>query len=313
MMIGISGPELKRDEAAFIGENGIGGVILFSRNYEDLKQLKKLTDDIRNSSNENLIISVDHEGGRVQRFGEPFTILPPMAEIRKAKDALERVRSAGETAGKELKAAGVNLNFAPVLDVLTNPKNPVIGDRAFSSDAEEVSRLGVAFIEAMQTEGVAACGKHFPGHGDADVDSHKGLPKLSLSRERFEECEFLPFHAAIDAGVATVMTAHILATKIDAEFPASVSKKTISILRDMGFDGLVVTDDLMMKGIADSYPPEESACMAIAAGSDVALVCAEDLNIHRRVFDSLVGAVSNGRISRRVIDRALDRMSSFPF
>jgi len=251
LMFGIEGtrmtPELKR----FIVETGVGGVILFKENCESPEQIRDLIDALQDISDTPLIIGLDQEGGRVQRLPEPFTQLPAMADVGKVDGSTELARKVGELVGRELAAVGFNIDFAPVLDVNTNPGNPIIGDRSFSADAGKVAELGIEFIRGLQAQNIGACGKHFPGHGDTDLDSHLELPELDLTRERFDECEFLPFRRAIEAGVSSIMIGHLLATSLDADDPASISTPIVSgILRDeMGFDGLVFTDDLQHEGI----------------------------------------------------------------
>lgn len=274
-MLGVYGTEMTAETAKTIKDSGCRGVILFSRNYKNPKQLKKFNADLNDAAGKELIIAVDQEGGRVARLGAPFTKIPPMAEIGRMPDGEEKAREIGETLGRELKDVGINMDFAPVLDVATNAFNPIIGDRSFSSDAETVAKLGCAFIKGLQSQGVMACGKHFPGHGDTDVDSHLGLPVLYHTRSRFDACEFIPFKRAIEAGVAAIMTAHIMVPNLDPDFPATISRTiTRDILRrELGFKGLIFTDDLNMRGIADTYSPAESAKLAVAAGADIALIC----------------------------------------
>lgn len=275
IMMGVEGTLMTRETALFIKEIGPRGIILFSRNYKNPRQLRKYISDINDAAGEGLMIAVDQEGGRVARLGHPFSKIPPMGEIGALEDGEARAREIGKLLGCELLSVGITLNFAPVLDVATNPFNPIIGDRSFSSDPDLVARLSLAFIEGMQSEGVSACGKHFPGHGDTNVDSHLGFAVLTHTRERFDACEFIPFQAAIHAGVAAIMTAHILAPNLDPLGPATVSRViTRDILRhEFGFGGLIFTDDLMMRGILDLYPPEESAWRALSAGADIALIC----------------------------------------
>ncbi len=168
-------------------------------------------------------MSVDQEGGRVARLKAPFTEWPPMATLGRSGDVKLAERFARALAA-ELKAVGITLDYAPVLDIHTNPKNPVIGDRALAEKADEVARLGSAIVRALQAEGIAACGKHFPGHGDTSTDSHFELPLVEHPPDRIRRVEFVPFKAAIEAGVATIMTAHVLVPALDEERPASLSR-----------------------------------------------------------------------------------------
>jgi len=313
MMVGVEGTKVTPELRLFFKETGVGGVILFKRNYRNLKQLVDFIKGMQDASEKQLMIAVDQEGGRVARFGEPFTKLPPMAALGRAGERrFELAEEVGALLGKELAAVGVHIDFAPVLDVATNPFNPVIGDRAMAHEAAEVAALGSAFIRGMQGQGVASCAKHFPGHGDTDVDSHLGLPMLNHTRRRFDACEFVPFRAAIDAGVATMMTAHLLVPNLDHEAPASVSRKiTTGILRrEFGFNGLVFTDDLIMKGIAGCCSLGEAAWRSIAAGADVVLVC-HDRDKQREALEGLRRAVGDGLIGMPFISDALGRVSAF--
>ncbi len=208
------------------------------------------------------------------RFREGFSKIPPMATIGKQDKDGSMARDVGAFLARELLDVGINMDFAPVVDVATNPNNPVIGDRSFSSDPYKVALLASQFIRGMQGEGVMACAKHFPGHGDTDKDSHLELPVVSHSMERLRECELVPFKAAIEAGVASVMTAHCLVKAIDDKLPASISPRAISLLREeLGFKGLIISDDLTMKGIANSYLLSDAIRLTLEAGSDIALIC----------------------------------------
>jgi len=313
LMFGVEGKRVTSEHRLFLKETGAGGVILFDRNFETPKQIARFIADLRAASDTPLIVGVDQEGGRIARFKNGFTELPPMASLGRAGgEGVKLAEEVGAMLGRELAAVGVDIDFAPVLDVATNPDNPVIGDRAMSTDAAEVANLGEAFIRGMQSEGVAACAKHFPGHGDTDVDSHLGLPLLPHTRGRFDACEFVPFRAAIRAGVASVMMAHISAPNLDRESPSSVSRPIITgILRnEMGFEGLIFTDDLNMKGIADHIPSYEAGWKAVRAGADMVLVCAK-ADEQRAALEGIRRAVAEGWIEMADITRALKRLERF--
>src|SRR5688500_3123304 len=222
-------PELR----SLAREFGLGGVILFARNIEAPEQVAELSHDIQSLATElPLWVSVDQEGGRVARLRSPFTEWPPMATLGRSGDAALASRFAAALAA-ELKAVGVTLDYAPVLDVHTNPKNPVIGDRALAEDAEMVGKLGAAIVRALQGNGVAACGKHFPGHGDTSADSHLELPIVEHPPDRIRRVECVPFRAAIKADVAFIMTAHVLVPSLDEENPATLSRRIVhDLLRD---------------------------------------------------------------------------------
>jgi len=312
LMTGVEGTEVSRETELFLRETGAGGVILFARNYKSPKQLGRFIKDLRDAAEQELIVSVDQEGGRVARLGKPFTEIPPMGVLQGRPDGEELAEGIGRLLGRELSAVGINLDFSPVLDVSSNRFNPVIGDRAMSSDPREVARFGTALIRGMQSEGVAACGKHFPGHGDTDVDSHEGLPVLPHTRERFERLELIPFRAAVDAGVASVMTAHLMIPGLDREDPVTVSRPiTTGILRrELKFSGLIFTDDLTMKGITCRYETGEAAWRAVAAGADVALVC-HDPEAQRAALEGLRRAVGEGKIPMTQLSASLARLAAF--
>jgi beta-N-acetylhexosaminidase len=209
---------------------------------------------------------------------------------------------------------GFHQNYAPVLDVDSNPDNPIIGNRSFSRDPNRVARLGAAFIDGLQSAGVAACGKHFPGHGDTSVDSHLELPSLPHDMERLMSVELVPFRAAARAGVASIMTAHVLFEALDSDHPATLSEKVlVPILRnELGFDGVIVSDDLEMMAIADHYGIEEAAVRAIRAGCDQLLIC-KNADWIPRAHEAIAKAVEKGTLSRdRIFESAarVDRLKT---
>jgi beta-N-acetylhexosaminidase len=213
----------------------------------------------------------------------------------------------------ELLAVGVSLDYAPVLDIHTNPKNPVIGDRALGETPDVVAKLGRVIIEELQQAGVAACGKHFPGHGDTATDSHTELPLVEHPPDRLRAVEFVPFRAAIEANVAFIMTAHVLATSIDEERPATLSRKIVNdILREeLGFTGVIISDDLEMKAISRTYRSADAAVAAVAAGCDAVLMCGEgnrsDIEIQASALEALVHAIEDERLSVKQVEASLAR------
>ena len=215
-----------------------------------------------------------------------------------------------EALAAELRAVGITLDYAPVLDIHTNPKNPVIGDRALAEDAELVARLGGAIVRGLQDNGVAACGKHFPGHGDTSVDSHLDLPLVEHPPDRIRRVECVPFREAIRAEVAFIMTAHVLVPSLDEEKPATLSPRIIqTLLRDeLGYRGVILSDDLEMKALATSYEVPESAVEAVIAGCDALLVCSGDVEVQAATLEALVHAVEDGRIAYKQIEDALKRL-----
>ena len=260
-----------------VREGRIGGVVLFRRNLETPEQLRELIGSLLSAAPADapLLVAIDQEGGRVQRLQEPWTEWPPMRRVAARGDPTKTAAVAAALA-RELRELGIGLDFAPVVDVDTNPANPVIGDRAFAATADEVARHAAAFVTALQAGGVAACAKHFPGHGDTAQDSHQELPRLDHDLERLRRVELPPFRAAIRAGVASVMTAHVLLPRLDAELPATLSPAVLGLLREeLGFDGVVFSDDLEMRAVADRFPIGERVLGALRAGVDALLVCSD--------------------------------------
>jgi beta-N-acetylhexosaminidase len=220
----------------------------------------------------------------------------------------ELARAAGALVGAELRAVGIDQDYAPVVDVDTNPANPVIGDRAFSRDPAVVGRLGAAFAQGLQSQGVAACAKHFPGHGDTSQDSHKDLPRLPHPLARLEAVELAPFRALAEAGVAAVMTAHVVFEALDPRRPATLSPEVMALLRGRcGFRGCAVSDDLEMKAVAEHFPLEEAAPAAVAAGVDALLVC-HTAAVQHRAIDAVRAAVEAGGISPARLAEAAGRV-----
>lgn len=300
---------------ALAREFDLGGITIFTRlgNIESPDQVAGLAFDIRNLGVELPgWVGIDQEGGRVARLRSPFTEWPPMALLGRSDDpALARQFAAA--LATELAAVGVSLDYAPVLDIHTNPRNPVIGDRALSEKPEKVAKLGRVIIEELQRAGVAACGKHFPGHGDTATDSHLELPIVEHPPDRLRAVEFVPFKAAIDAGVAFIMTAHVRVTSIDEDRPATLSPRIVNgILREeLGFQGVIVSDDLEMKAIADHYAAGEAAVAAVGAGCDALLMCgsgqAVDVNLQVQALEALIHAVEDERLSVSQVEAALER------
>lgn len=295
---------------ALAREFDLGGTILFGRNVEAPEQVSEVAAELEGLGQAAPAwVSVDQEGGRVARLKAPFTEWPPMATLgRAASDALaERFARA---LAAELRAVGVTLDFAPVLDIHTNPRNPVIGDRALGPTAETVSRLGRVVVRTLQAEGVAACGKHFPGHGDTSSDSHVELPLVEHPPDRLRAVEFEPFRAAIAEGVAFIMSAHVLVPALDDERPATLSPRVMHDLlrRELGFEGVIVSDDLEMKAVSARYAVPEAAVSAIRAGCDALLVCSGDIDLQARTLEALIHAVETGDLPRARLDDALTRL-----
>ena len=310
LISGFDGLTMPSEMREIAREFDLGGIIIFARNVEAPAQVAELalaTESMQRDA--PLWFSVDQEGGRVQRLKEPFTRWPPMVTLGRSKDAKLAGRFAKALAA-EMLAVGVTLDFAPVLDVLTNAKNPAIGDRALSDRAEDVATLGAAIIEALQGAGLAAAGKHFPGHGDTAVDSHLELPICELPPDRLRAVEFVPFRAAIKADVAFMLTCHVLFPEIDEEHPATLSPRIVqALLKDeLGYQGAVVTDDLDMKAIANRWSIEETVVKALRAGCDGFLICNGDYDKKVRALEAVIREAEADRaFEKRVLD-AMTRM-----
>lgn len=298
-------------ELAELVERGVRSVILFSRNLSEPEGVVELTAAIKRLSAEPMVIAVDQEGGPVQRLRRGFTELPALRALG-ASESPQLATRVGALLGRELRAVGIDWNFAPVLDVDTNPANPVIGARASSSDPELVARLGVALAAGLTSAGVAPCGKHFPGHGDTELDSHLALPKLSHSLERLERVELVPFRAAAEANIASIMTAHVVFTPLDADYPATLSAKVVrGLLREkLGYRGLVVSDDLEMKAIVEHFGIEEAIVRGLLAGVDMFLVCHSQERMHAAI-DAVIRAVEKGTLPLEIVESASERQRAF--
>ncbi len=292
-MVGFDGFEASADVKRLIREYGVGHIIYFARNITSPEQVAELSRELQACARDAghdlpLVIGVDQEGGRVARMGPPWTVWPPLRALGRigSEDLAQRM---GEALAAECLSCGINCDFVPNLDVDTNPDNPIIGNRSFGTDTDLVGRLGAAMIRGLQGGRVIGSAKHFPGHGDTDSDSHLELPIVGLPRPRLYDVEIRPFRKAIEAGVATVMMAHVLYPDLDESLPASLSPAVVEgILRkEMKYDGVVLTDDLEMKAVAANWKPAESAVLAMRAGCDVLPVCSS----HHAQVDAMEGAI----------------------
>lgn len=313
LIVGIEGYEINPNTVEFIDKYKVGGFILFSKNVESSSQLLKLLNSIKVENSKNtipLFLSIDEEGGRVTRMPREFDQFPSNKSIGDVNNK-QFSYEIGKAMANKIGTFGFNMNFAPVLDVNSNPNNPVIGDRSFSSQAEIVSSLGVETMKGLQQGKVIPVVKHFPGHGDTAEDSHKGLPSLSHDLSRLESLELLPFQKAINNGAEVVMISHILLPEIDKENPSSMSKTIITdILREkMNFKGIVITDDMTMGAIINNYGIGEAAVKSVLAGVDIVLVC-HDKDKQIEVIEALKKAVSEGKITEERIDESVYRILS---
>ena len=309
LIAGFAGEQISTELGSLAREFSLGGVILFARNVADPEQVAELSFEAsRLVPTTPVWVSIDQEGGRVARLKAPFTEWPPMATLGRSGDVTLAERFARALAA-ELKAVGITLDYAPVLDVHTNPKNAVIGDRALAEKADEVSRLGSAIARTLQGEGIAACGKHFPGHGDTIADSHHELPLVEHPPDRLRAIEFMPFKAAIEAGIASIMTAHVFVPSLDEERPATLSKTIVTdtLRRELGFTGVILSDDLEMKAIAGQYSVPSAAVLAVEAGCDGILICSADHDTQAAALEALVHAVEGERVPLARVEDALTR------
>jgi beta-N-acetylhexosaminidase len=279
LMAGFEGKSVPPVLASWLRDGTASGVILFSRNLEGPRQVRELVREIRAAAGKGRpspLIAIDQEGGRVTRLKDPaFTQFPPARSYSILCCHAERAaEAAGAVLAAELSAVGIDINFAPVLDVDSNPVNPVIGDRSLSGDPEEVARLGVAFVRGTLSRNVLPVGKHFPGHGHTETDSHKVLPVVRSPRRTLNARDIYPFREAIRAGIPALMTAHVLYPALDPDYPATLSRKILTgLLRDrLRFRGAVFSDALEMKAISLDYGVGDAAVLAFRAGCDAVIV-----------------------------------------
>lgn len=311
VIVGFNGYVINDHARIMIRDYHVGGIILYGYNVQSTNQLLTLINSLKSADAVNkipLFISVDEEGGRVSRMPAEFLDLP-------TNEAIGRINSGnlsyriGSVIAEEIKAFGFNMDFAPVLDINSNPNNPVIGDRSFGNNAEIVSRLGVQTMKGIQAGGVIPVVKHFPGHGDTSIDSHVGLPVVNHDLNRLKSFELIPFEEAVKNQADAVMVAHILLSRIDPVFPASLSRTIITnILRNqMGFIGVVITDDMTMGAITRNFNLSYAAVQSINAGSDIILV-SRGYDNEVNLINALKNAVINGTIPIERIDESVYRI-----
>ncbi|MGM0498739.1 MAG: beta-N-acetylhexosaminidase [Bacillota bacterium] len=312
--VGFQSKSIDREIKDLIENYHIGGVIYFTRNIENLEQTASLSKNLQELALDSgagipLFISVDQEGGKVRRIKD-LTYFPANIEIGATGDK-ELSRKAAAVTAKELKGLGINVNLAPVLDVNNNPANPVIGERSFGADPILVAEMGVAYIKGLQAEGIIATAKHFPGHGDTAVDSHFDLPVINHSRERLDQVELYPFKKAIEAGVDSIMVAHIYFSTIESEagIPATLSKAVLNDLlrEELNFEGVIITDDLEMGAITNFFGTAAGAVKTIEAGADIVLI-SHSYDKQKQAIEAVIAAVENGRISEKRIEESLRRI-----
>jgi beta-N-acetylhexosaminidase len=306
--------ELHERDRALLADLRPAGVILFKSNFHHdqpyeqwLQAHSKLIHDVRETiRRDRIFIGIDHEGGRVCRTPAPIT------RFSYAARWAEQASAVGHAMGVELASLGVNLNFAPVLDIHSNPANPVIGARSFGGSAERVTASALAFMSAMQAQNVFACGKHFPGHGDTDTDSHRELPVLNRDLDGLRQRELKPFRAAIDAGIPMLMTSHLLLPKLDPTEPVTLSRKFgQDMLRgELGFKGVVVSDDIGMHAVSRMFDDPTAAVRLLLAGTDLMMVCAywTDTDRCRGFAQAMISAQQQGIISAAAAAESRERV-----
>lgn len=310
VIAGIDGTSLNPADKRLITDDHVGGFIFYANNLETQQQTINFVNEVKAANQINklpLFISVDQEGGRVARL--PGVTATPSNETIGDRNDPAYAYSIGQTLGRQLDSMGFNLDYAPVLDVNSNPDNPVIGDRSYGDQASIVSEMGIQTMKGIQSENIIPVIKHFPGHGDTSVDSHIELPTVNKSLSQLEELELVPFKKAINNGADVVMVAHILMKQLDSTYPASMSETVISdILRgQLDFNGVVMSDDMTMGAIANNYGVGESAVRAVQAGSDIVLVAHNEQNVTEAI-KAIKTAVKDGRISEARMNRSVQRI-----
>lgn len=304
-------PRRYNDHARILVEEiGVGGLVLFTRNLGTPGEIAALTDELRRHAALPPLIGIDQEGGRVSRLPLPGMVFPGNMALGLIDDP-ELTRTVMRSIGEQLAALGIDVDFAPSVDVNNNPRNPIIGVRSFGEDPERVTRHGIAAVAGFRDAGVLPVIKHFPGHGDTGEDSHLELPTLRIDRSRLEAVELPPFAATLAHGAPAVMSTHILFSALDPELPSTLSRRVLTgLLREeLGFNGLIVTDCLEMKGIADHWGPEEAAVLALDAGADMLVVC-HTLDTQVRMHRAVCEAVRSGRLSEARLQQSVARVQA---
>lgn len=306
--IGFPGPEAPPEVQQMIADGLVGSVILFAHNIASPAQVAGLVAHLQSLSAVPLLFLIDQEGGIVTRLQDPATVMPGQMALGATGDPHNAHRAATILA-REMRALGIHVNLAPVLDIQSNPARAVMGIRSFGETAEMVRDFGLAALSAYEQHGILACAKHFPGKGESNLDSHLYLPTIPHDRERMAHVELFPFKAAIDSGAGMVMTSHVLFPAYDAELPATLSPRVLQgLLRnELGFRGLVATDALEMKAIADHFPAGRSGVLAALAGADL-LLAPHGLDRQREIHAAVLEAVRSGELARQALEQAVRRI-----
>ncbi len=309
LMVGIPQPTLDTETRRILADLQPGGIILFQRNYTDPDTLRALCSDIHALTPEHPpLIALDAEGGRVHRLSPPFTHFPPALQIGQTGSP-QLAHEVGVALGRELRNVGIDIDFAPVLDVYSNPANTVIGDRAFGSDPQRVAEFGCALAAGLRAAGVLPCGKHFPGHGATVIDSHDDLPYDERDSATLEAVDLRPFQAAIAQEIELLMTAHVVYPALDPQQPASLSPIIMNDLlrKRLGFQGVIVSDDLEMGAIIRHSSVAAAAVQALSAGADLLLVC-QRLEHALSARDACRRAVQQGVLAEERVAEAQRRV-----
>lgn len=311
VMCGIDGYTINNSTVKLIKNYHVGGIIILGENVKSSTQLLSLVNSLKTTNLNNktpLFLSIDQEGGRVDRMPPEFIKLPDNKKIGKVNSSKFSYKI-GQIIAEELKSFGFNMDFAPVLDINSNPKNPVIGNRSFGSNPQIVTKLGIETMKGIKSGGIISCVKHFPGHGDTSTDSHVGLPIVDHDLKRLKSFELIPFDNAVRNNVDVIMAAHILLQKIDAKYPSSMSKTIITdILRNsLKFNGVVITDDMTMGAVTKNYNIGDAAVTSVNAGCDIILVC-HGYDNEVSVINSIKKAVQNGTIKEERVNESLYRI-----
>ena len=310
VICGLKGYEIDSDVTTLIQDSKVGGVILFAKNIKDSTQLATITNSIKNLSNPEIppIIAIDEEGGMVTRMPSDIESMPSAYSIAQTGNT-DLCYQSGEIIGKQLNALGLSTGFSPVLDIWSNPDNMIISSRAYGTTPEDVSTYATQAMLGLKSQEVIPVGKHFPGHGDTLDDSHYSLPVITKTKSELESYEFIPFKTAIDNGIPAIMVGHLLCTDIDSTYPASLSKTMVTgILKtELGFNGVVFTDDLTMDAIDNQYSVEDAGVMALNAGCDMLLVC-HGYDNATNTINNIISAVENGTLSESRLNDAVYRI-----
>ncbi|WP_424765519.1 beta-N-acetylhexosaminidase [Paenibacillus sp. sgz302251] len=311
LLVGLEGTTVNSESRMLIEDKHIGGFILYKDNMTDSSQIAALLNELKDANRVNkapLWLSVDQEGGKVNRLPEQYAKLPTAEQIGRMNNS-EYSFQIGAVIGEALHSLGFNMNFAPVLDINSNPLNPVIGNRAFGDTPQRVIQHGMETMKGLQSKQVAAVVKHFPGHGDTSIDSHLDLPVVKKSISELENFELLPFKEAIKQHTDAIMIAHLLIPKLDEKYPASLSKKIMTdLLRNtLQYEGVIITDDMTMGGITEHFDIGEAAVRSVQAGSDILLI-GHDYDLQMTVIKALKKSVDEGVLTEDMLNKSVYRI-----